>query len=370
MEIDLERLEANAREICRRAEGRRVIAVVKANAYGHGAVAAARAFTAGGVHGLAVFRAEEARELREGGIRGAVLVLGPLPPQGAAALLETGAIPNVHSIESARALGAEARRRGQTISYHLKVDTGIGRLGVPIADLPAFLALLATLDRLRMAGMFTHLACADDPDHLLTARQIAAFHAAISQVRAAGHAPEQIHLANSAASLRGLAPEIDTVRAGLAFYGYSPAPAVIAAAALRPALSLRAVVEQVKEVAPGDTLGYGATWAAPRRSRIASIACGYAEGYRRELSNRGEVLLHGRRFPVVGRVSMNLITVDVTDDPGIAPGTIATLLGEDGPERVDAWELAERAGTIAWDILCGVDRRLPRVFTRGGGIVA
>jgi len=346
-----------------------VIAVVKANAYGHGAVAAARAFAAGGVHGFAVFRAEEAQELRAGGILHPVLTLGPLPPRGAAALLDAGAIPSVYSVESARALGAEARRRGEGIPCHLKVDTGIGRLGIPIADLPAFLVTLATLDGLRLAGMFTHLACADDPDHPLTASQLAAFQEAVAQVRAAGHTPDQIHLANSAASLRGLAPEIDTLRAGLAFYGYSPAPAVIAAAALRPALALRAVIEQVKEVAAGDTLGYGATWAAPRRARIASIGCGYAEGYRRELSNRGEVLVQGRRFPVVGRVSMNLITVDVTDDPSIVPGVVATLMGEDGPERVDAWELAERAGTIAWDILCGVDRRLPRLLTRGGSIV-
>ena len=347
-----------------------MIAVIKANAYGHGAVAAARAFAAGGVDAFAVFRAEEARELRAGGVRHPVLVIGPLPPQGPGPLLEAGAIPSIHSLESARALGAEAGRRGESIAYHLKVDTGIGRLGIPVADLPAFLGALAAIDGLRMAGMFTHLACADDPDHPLTSRQIAAFAAALAQVRAAGHRPAQVHLANSAASLRGLAAEIDTIRAGLAFYGYSPAPAAIPAAELRPALALRALVDQVKEVAPGDTLGYGATWSASRRSKIASIACGYAEGYRRELSNRGEVLLRGRRFPVVGRVSMNLITVDVTEAPAIVPGEVATLLGEDGAERVDAWELAERAGTIAWDILCGVDRRLPRLYTRGGVLVA
>jgi alanine racemase len=347
-----------------------VIAVVKANAYGHGTVAAARAFAAGGVDAFAVFRVEEARELRAGGVRQPILVIGPLPPAGAAAILDTGAMPNIHSVEAARALGAEARRRGEPIAYHLKVDTGIGRLGIPIADLPAFLGVLTGIDGLTMVGLFTHLACADDPDHPLTSRQIASFHQALAQVRAAGHDPAQVHLANSAASLRGLAPEVDTIRAGLAFYGYSPAPSVVPAAELRPALALRALVDQIKDVAPGDTLGYGATWTAARRARIASIACGYAEGYRRELSNRGEVLLRGRRFPVVGRVSMNLITVDVTEEPTIVPGEIATLLGEDGAQRVDAWELAERAGTIAWDILCGVDRRLPRLLVRDGAVVA
>ena len=368
VEVDPARLEENARRaVSRIGAGTTLLAVVKSNAYGHGAVAAARAFAAGGVEAFAVFLVDEAAELREAGIDAHLLLLGPLQARRAAEILELGLTPTIHCEADADALQEAAARRGNRAGYHLKVDTGMARLGVPQAELVPLLARLGEHDLLEMKGLYTHLVSGEVPHEEMGVRQTLRFREVIGQVRAAGHAPEHIHVANSAAVLAGEMTEFNAVRMGLALYGYSPAPDQVAGEGLLPALSLRGRIAQLRQIPAGATVGYAGTWTAARDSRIATVPVGYEEGYRRELGNRAEAILRGRRVPVVGRVSMDLTTLDVTDVPEACPGDVVTLLGEDAGETVDAWELARHAGTIAWDILCGIDGKLPRLLRAAGG---
>ena len=369
VDVDLDRLEQNARRVVKSVGDRRVLAVVKADAYGHGAVPAARAFAAGGVHGFAVFRLEEGQELRAGGLREPILLLGTIPFDRTGETLDAGLTPAVHSAESAEALNAEARRRKVRVAYHLKIDTGMGRLGVPENALLAFLKRLARMDGLEMEGIFSHLACAEDLDLPLNAVQRDRFAQAIDAVRAAGHHPSQAHLANSAAVLHDSGGDHDTVRPGLLLYGYSPSPGSPPAEGIHPALAFRARVVQVKTVPSGTTVGYGATWSATRRAHLATIPVGYAEGVRRELQQGGEVLVAGRRAPVVGRISMDLTTVDVSGIEGVSAGDVVTLLGDDGDQRIDAVDWARLTGAIPWEVLCGIPPRVPRRFLRAGEIV-
>lgn len=369
-EVDLDRLQANAEEACRLAGSERgLLAVVKADAYGHGAAAAARAFADGGASALAVSLLEEALELRAGGIEEPVVILGPLLAEQLAPAVDAGATPTLYSMALAEALDAEGARRGTALGYHLKIDTGMGRLGIPTDDLGAFLERIATLKHLRMDGVFTHLPCADDPDAPITHRQLEDFRVALEAVRARGHVPTQVHVANSAAFLRELPGFCNLVRPGLALYGYSPAPALIPPGRFAPALSLHSRVAQVKRVAAGATVGYGSTWTAARESIIATLPLGYEDGYSRALGNRAHALVSGRQAPVVGRVSMDLTTLDVTDLPPVQVGDPVLFLGQQSGQSVDAWDLARWSGTIVWEILCGLGRRMPRLHTRGGCVV-
>jgi alanine racemase len=321
------------------------------------------------VASFAVALLEEARELRRGGIREPLLLLGPLLPSQLPGAMEAGAVISVYSQEMADALEAEGGRRGKPLPFHLKLDTGMGRLGVPTRDLSAFLDHLRGLRHVRMDGVFTHLACGDDPDDPLTPRQVEAFQEALGTIRQAGHQPQQVHLANSAALLRGFPEFCNLVRPGLALYGYSPGPPRIPARGFQPALSVRSRVSQLKHVATGSCIGYGATWSASRESVIATLPMGYEDGYMRALGNRGNALLDGRRVPVVGRISMDLTTLDVTDLPAVSLGDRVTFLGRDGAQQIDAWDLAGWAGTVAWEILCGIGRRVPRLYLRDDRVV-
>ncbi len=369
-EVDLNRLQANTEEACRLAGPERgLLAVVKADAYGHGAVAAGRAFADGGARALAVGLLEEAQELRAGGIEERLLILGPLLPEQLAPAVDAGATPTLYSIALAEALDAEGARRGTTLGYHLKIDTGMGRLGIPADDLGAFLDRMVNLPHLRMEGVFTHLPCADEPDAAITQHQIEDFRAALEAVRARGHAPAQVHVANSAALMREFPSFCNLVRPGLALYGYSPAPAAVPPGRFTPALSLHSRVAQVKRVPAGATVGYGATWVAARASIIATLPLGYEDGYPRALGNRAHALVNGRQAPVVGRVSMDLTTLDVTDLPPMQVGDPVLFLGRQSGESLDAWDLAGWSGTIVWEILCGLGRRVPRLHVRDGCVV-
>jgi len=364
-EVDLGRLEANARALVGAiGPDCQVVAVVKADAYGHGLVPAARAFAAGGVRAFGVLLPREALELRGAAIDAPVWILGPTAPSELGDALAAGAVVSIGSAEEADALEAEGARRGDVLPYHLKVDTGMGRLGVPVEDLPAFLERLRGLRRLAMDGIYSHLACADEPAHPLNRRQRDAFGSAVAAVRAAGHSPRYAHLANTAAALADPATRWHAVRLGLGLYGYAPGPAVALPAAVAPALSLRCRVLQVKRVPAGASVGYGATWVAGRETLVATIPLGYDDGYLRGLSGCGAVLARGRRAAVIGRISMDLATIDVTGLPAVRPGEIVTVLGQDGAERIDAWELAGLAGTIPWEILCALGKKRPRIELR------
>ena len=363
-EVDLDALSANLAAARRRVGDRRVLAVVKADAYGHGAVDVARALEQEGVETFGVAIPEEGIELRRAGIRAPILVLGGFAPPQADRLLDDGLVPAIFRQDQVESLGSAAARRGVRAAAHLKIDTGMGRLGVPVADVPAFLAVVAGTPSVRLSGAFSHLAVADEPGDPFTARQIRLFQEAIGMVRAAGLQADDLHLANSAAILEHPPAWLTLVRPGLLLYGYAPSPKVTGAA-LRPVLTLRTRIIYIKDVPPGASLGYGRTFVARRPTRVASLAIGYDDGLPRLVSNRGHVLVRGRRAPIVGRVSMDLTTIDVTDIPGAALGDEVIVLGGSGEDAVGADRLAAWAETISWEVLCGIGARVPRVYVRG-----
>ncbi|HTN54096.1 MAG TPA: alanine racemase [Anaeromyxobacter sp.] len=361
-EIDLDALAHNVRLLAARAAPARLYAVVKANAYGHGAVAVARAALEAGASALAVVCVDEGEELRAAGVEAPILVLGHTPAADAARAAALRLRPTVGSAELLEALSAAARRLGHEVPIHLEVETGMNRHGL----LPEACAALAerarALPGLRVEGLFTHFAAAEEADQGFTRAQWEALREA---ARRLPWVPER-HCSASASLLLDPGLRLDAVRAGLALYGYRPDPRCGPEVDLRPVMALRARVARVAEVAPGATVGYGRTWTAGRPSRLALVMCGYADGYRRSLGSRAHALVRGRRAPVVGRVSMDMITVDVTAVPGVEHGEVVTLLGRDGEERVDADELAALEGTISWEVLAGVAARVPRLYLRGG----
>jgi alanine racemase len=364
-EIDLDALAHDVRLLAARAAPARVWAVVKANAYGHGAVACGRAALEAGATGLAVVCVDEGEELRRAGIDAPVLVVGYTPASDAERVVSLRLRPTVASPDVVDALSAAGRRAGWTVPVHLELESGLNRHGL----LPD--ALVALAERARAApaieveGLFTHFAAAEEGDQRFTRRQFEV----LREVSARLPWVKERHCSASASVLLDHEMALDAVRTGLSMYGYRPAPWCGTEADLRPVMSLRARVARVLDVERGATVGYGRTWAAPRASRIALVMCGYADGYRRVFGNRAHVIVKGRRAPVVGRVAMDMCMVDVTAVPGVREGDVATLLGVDGEERVDADELATLADTISWEILAGITARVPRLYLRGGEVV-
>jgi len=363
-EIDLDALSSNLAAVRRRIGPRPILAVVKANAYGHGASEVARALEKEGVERFGVAIPEEGIELRRAGIRAPILVMGGFSPPQAELLLQHSLVPAIYRPDQVESLSSAAARRGVAAPAHLKIDTGMGRLGVPAADVPAFLPILRRAVSVRLIGAFSHLAVADDPADPFTTRQIGLFQESIAALRAAGQSPDEVHLANSAAVMDHPPAWLTLVRPGLVLYGYLPSSRVTPLP-VRPVLSLKTRIIYIKDLPPGATLGYGRTFEARRVTRVASLAIGYDDGLPRLLSNRGHVLVRGRRAPIVGRVSMDLTTIDVTDVPGAALGDEVMILGAAGREIVDADRIAAWAETISWDVLCGIGSRVPRLYVRG-----
>ena len=364
-EIDLGALTRNLQTLQTAAPGVDVLAVVKADAYGHGAVPVSRALEAAGVRFLGVALVEEGLALRQAGLKSDILVLGGAYEGSWELMLEQGMIPVVFRPEHLSALDAASAARGTTARAHLKVDTGMGRLGVLPPDLPAFLEAARSCRRLSLEGLCSHFANADLADAALTEQQILRFRTALGQMRAAGFEPRWRHLSNSAGLLAlpeardGM--EMNVARPGLALYGLQPAPWLRPPRVLEPVLSWKTSVVHLKTVPAGTPISYGSTWTAPRPSRIATLPVGYADGWSRLLSNRGAVLVRGRRAPIVGRVCMDLCMVDVTDLPGVEVGDEVVLIGRQGAEAQDAHQLAALESTIAYDVLCAIGARVPRV---------
>jgi alanine racemase len=365
-EIDLDALAQNVRLLVARAAPSRLWAVVKANAYGHGAIACGRAALEAGAAGLAVVCVDEAEELRQAGIEAPILVVGYTPPSDAERVVALRVRPTVGAWELVEALSAAARRADQTVPIHLELESGLNRHGLA----PDALVQLAERARatagIEVEGLFTHFAAAEEGDQRFTRRQFDVLRAVSARLPFV----RERHCSASASVLLDPEMRLDAVRTGLSMYGYRPAPWCGTDADLVPVLALRARVARVLEVERGATVGYGRTWAASRPSRIALVMCGYADGYRRGLGNRAHLLVRGRRVPVVGRVAMDMCMADVTAVPGVAVGDVATLLGRDGEERVDADELAQLADTISWEILASVTARVPRLYLRGGEVRA
>lgn len=339
-------------------DGVRVMAMVKADGYGHGAALAARAALEGGASWLGVSSAEEALRLRAEGLGAPTLVTGWSPPGHLGQLVAAGIHLTVWEPEQVMA-AAEAGTRATPALLHLKVDTGMGRLGCRPEALPALVDSVARAGaRVRPAGAFTHFPVAED-DPELTRRQDGRFREAVEAVRRRW--PDAVlHAANSAAALGLPETRHDMVRCGIALYGYLPG-AGATGLALRPAMTLAARVTLVKTVRPGESVGYGRSWVAQRPTRVATVAAGYADGVQRAQSNRGSVLISGRRCPIVGTVSMDQLTADVSDAGEVSPGDEAVLIGRQGGAWLGADDVARSVGTISYEVLCAVSSRVPRL---------
>jgi len=362
-EINVGALRHNLREV--RAlvgAGVSILAVVKANAYGHGAAVSARAFVAEGAERLGVATLEEGAELRAAGLRVPILLLGGVAPGQEDDVLEHDLTPAVWDADMGRALATRAAARHRTIRTHLKIDTGMTRLGVPVPDVARVGAELAALPGLEIEGVFTHFACAEDVTGEPVAEQMHRFASALDELDRVGVRPVLRHLANSAAVLTLPAAHAVMVRPGIMLYGVPPDPVLAARATLEPAMRFRSVVLQCKRVPSGTPVSYGRTFRTARPSVLATVPVGYADGYPRCLSNRASVLVGGQRAPVVGRVCMDLTVVDVTDIGGISQGDEVVLWGRQGSAEVSCSEVAGWADTIPYELMTRVGTRVPRVF--------
>lgn len=371
-EIDLDALVHNFRLIQEKAAPAAVCAVVKADAYGHGDGMIARTLAEAGAAWFAVSSLAEARRLRRGGIEQPILILGMTRPECAGALAAEGVTQAVYSLEYARALSRAAEAAGVTVEGHLKIDTGMGRIGFGACrDFEGVVSGLLEcrgMKGLSVTGAFQHFSVADsltEDDRRYTEGQYALFRRVVERLEAAGPL-KTVHCSNSAGLTAHPEWSCDLVRAGVILYGQDPS-AEVAFPGLRPVMALKTVVSQVKDLAPGDCVGYGRTYTADRALRAASVCCGYADGYPRCLSNLGVASIHGKPASVIGRVSMDQIVLDVSAVPGVSAGDEATLLGA-APADGFA-QAAEKAGTISYELLCAVSRRVPRVYLRGDEIV-
>jgi alanine racemase len=347
--IDAGAIERNTAVMARAARGARVCAVVKSDGYGHGAVTAARAALAGGAEWLAVAAAGEARVLRDAGISERILVMGALDPEELGAALAADADVVAWTDELLDALPAGAR-------VHVKLDSGMGRLGT--RD-PALATRLAERAGDRLAGLMTHFATADEPGDAFLGQQLGVFREWVAPLRE--RFPDAVvHAANSAATLRDPATHLDMVRPGVALYGMDPFNEDPAEHGLEPALELVTKVMAIKDAAPGESAGYGRRFVATEPTRLATLPIGYGDGWRRALTNDADVLVGGRRFPLVGTVSMDNIAIEVGLHSGVAVGDEAVLIGAQGPERILAEEVARRLGTINYEVTCALTSRVVR----------
>lgn len=380
-EIDLDALRHNFRITRQQAGGLPLCAVVKADAYGHGAVRCAQAFAEEGAAWLAVSRLTEALELRRAGQKLPILILGRTEPQYARVLAQYQITQCCYSLAYARALSQEAQKAGVKVQIHLKADTGMGRIGFALrTDFDAAvreMAEAASLSGLEMTGLFQHFAAADEAgedSEAYTAGQHALFVRAFEALRAAGREPALVHCDNSAGTLlhpdwpAGLPRERCMGRPGIILYGYPPS-AEVACPDLRPVMTLKTVVSMVKELQPGQSVSYGRRFTAQTPTLAATLCAGYADGYPRLLSEgKGVVDLHGQPCPVLGRVCMDQMLVDVTNVPHVADGDEAILWGGSGAGDT-AETIAQKTGTISYEVLCGVARRVPRVYLENGRAV-
>jgi alanine racemase len=353
--IDAGAIARNTARMARAADGAAVCAVVKADGYGHGAVTAARAALDGGASWLAVAAAEEARALRAAGIGARLLVMGALDSEELAVALDADADVVVWTEELLTALPDSAR-------VHVKLDTGMGRLGT--RD-PALATRLADAAAERLAGLMTHFATADERGDTFMGEQLERFRAWVAPLRER-HPGVVVHAGNSAATLRDAATHFDMVRPGVALYGLDPFGEDPFAQQLEPALTLVTPVLSVKDAAPGESAGYGRRFVAHEPTRIATLPIGYGDGWRRALTNNADVLIRGRRYPLVGTVSMDNIAIDVGLDGEVSIGDEAVLIGAQGPERILAEEVARRLDTINYEVTCALTARVVRGYPRDG----
>jgi alanine racemase len=357
-------LAANVRALKQAAGDARLLAVVKGNAYGHGAVPVARTAIDNGAWGLGVIGVDEGEELRRAGISDPIVVLGSTSPLVAEKVVALDLRPTVGSLEMAQALSKAAAEAARPVSIHLKVETGLNRFGLLPDAAVALAESLRSLPNLLVEGLSTHLASVDEGDKTFTFQQFDAFRACAERLPWI-----PLHHVSSTGGLLDLPDlRLAMVRTGIGIYGYYPSEEVSHSVSLAPALSLRSRIARVASVRAGESVGYGRTWTAQRPSRIATVMAGYADGVPRSLSNRGVALVRGRRAPLIGRVAMDMHMIDVTDIPDVQVEDEVTLIGAQGDETLSADEIASRAGTISYEILAGIMHRVPRLYSRAGRI--
>ncbi|MHB8482761.1 MAG: alanine racemase [Nitrospiria bacterium] len=360
-EVDLNALLHNLRQIQRLSgPDHSLIAVVKADAYGHGAVKVSQTLEAAGVQILGVALVQEGIELRRAGIRLPILVMGSVLKEQIPPLFEFQLTPVLFQATLIPLLEKEAENHGIVLPVHLKVDTGMGRLGIQPSEFKPFLQEILANKRIKIEGIMTHFADADQTRPENSKKQLAIWDKIMEELKGFNLAPPYIHLSNSAALLSLPGINSNPVRPGLMLYGYSSIQD--SRLSLKPVLSFKTRVVHLKTVPPGTPISYGGTFVTSRQSVIATIAAGYADGYWRALSNSGKVLIHGTRAPVVGRVCMDMTMIDVTGIAGITIGDEVVLIGKQGEDFISAEEVAGWIGTIPYEVLCGIGKRVPRLY--------
>lgn len=368
VEVELDAIEHNVRILKAIArQGALFMAVVKADGYGHGAVQVAKASLRAGADRLGVALVEEALELREAGVAGPIHILSEIPPQTpeVEACVALGLVPTVATRGIVEMLSAAATAMKRDVKVHVKIDTGMNRLGITAEPDAAagFVKAAAALPGIQVEGIFTHFATADAPDVPFRREQLDRFLDVAAAIDSAGVDVPLKHAANSAATISFPESHLDMVRAGIALYGLDPSPALRGVADIRPALSWRARISYIKTVPAGQGVSYGLTYTTDRETRIATVPVGYADGYSRLLSNKAEMLVGGVRVPEIGTICMDQLMLDVSAVQRANTGDDVTLIGQDGTERVRAEELAERIGTINYEVVCMIGKRVPRVYT-------
>jgi alanine racemase len=341
----------------------RIMAVVKANAYGHGVVECSRAARAAGASCFGVARVGEALEIRGAGIGGPVLVFEVAPTLQIPRAIEQDIDLTISSVSDAREISAAASRQGRNVAVHVKVDTGMGRLGFPASGHAKDIISALRLPRLTLAGVYSHFATAEDEDPAYARAQLSRFLGIVEVLRHEGIEVPIRHIANSGAIISLPESHLEMVRPGIMLYGYPPALGMKQTFPLRPVMSVVSSVSFVKTVDPGASISYGRTYVARTRTTIATIPIGYGDGYPRSLSGRGSVLIRGRRCPVAGMVCMDHIMIDAGQKGDCSPGDEVTIIGEDGTQTITAWDIAREQGTIPYEVTCAISARVPRLFT-------
>ncbi len=363
--VDLDVLGRNAKLLSRHTGGGPILAVVKANAYGAGAVPVSHTLAEAGAAWLGVALTEEGVQLRQAGLTLPILMLGPAGPHQCPWLIQHGITPAIYSVTFLKALEEAASAAGHTAEAHLKVDSGMGRLGLREEEIPAFLLAMAHAPHVRISGLFSNLASADDPGSPQTGEQVDRFLSILHILRRGGVEPEWVHLANSSALLAHPAARLTLCRPGLSLYGMRPSEA-LPDPGLGPVLSFRTVVAQVKDLPAGTPVGYSATYRTTARQRVGIVPVGYADGLPRGASPAGYALIKGERCPFLGRISMDLAAVDLEPSGDVHEGEEVVLWGQSGPERLGPWDWAKWTGTIPYEIMTGVGCRVARRYLKGG----
>ncbi|MDF0652632.1 MAG: alanine racemase [Nitrospira sp.] len=361
--IDLTALAHNLSQFRRiLSPGCDVMAVVKANAYGHGAIQTSRTLIRHGVTRLAVFSTEEGVALRQAGIAVPIVVLGPVFQEQFGDLLAHQLTPVVSDPAVLTALGQAAASQATPYPIHLKIETGMGRLGLTHDELEMLINSHRFPSSLQLEGLMTHLADADGSDPEATEQQLSRFSKAKKLVLEHGFQVPLVHVSNSGGAVRFRSTHFSLVRPGIMLYGYHTLPSTVETPDLRPVLSLKTCIAQLRTIQPGGTVSYNRTFTAKCLTRIAVLPIGYAGGLSRQLSNRGYVLIRGRRAPIAGLVCMDMVMVDVTAIPGVAVGDEVVLIGRQENERITARDMAEWTGTISYEILCAISPQIPRLY--------